>query len=219
MRIKQVGPKGPQGGLNPLADLAIPPEEMIHLPPKMDSSINHFYPMSETFTMQYKNFPCIWPTYIDSSKTGKEGRRIGKEDAVEGPTVHEISEVLQSVGVRHVIQPYKGYSRDTESRWYNQGRVLYDLEQLNLKGALEEAVVEEGDVPNLEMEDMNQKQVWREIAKRIPSMPGRIRRLADEKKAEEEAKKKAREAKILAAKASKTKAVAGSNKKKGKKKR
>ena len=222
VRVKQLGPKAPTGGLNPLADLAIPPEEMICLPPKMDSSINHFFPMNETFSMQFKHFPCIWPTYIDKSKTGKEGRRIGKEHAVEGPSVHEISEVLQSVGVRHVIQPYKGYSRDTESRWYNQGRILYDLEQLNSKGALEEVVVEVGDVPNLEAENMTQKQVWKEIAKRIPFMPGRIRRLAEEKRAEEEAKKKAREAKILAAnaaKANKAKASSGSNKKKGKKKR
>ena len=48
VRIKQLGPKGGgAAGLNPMTDLVIPPEEMIHLPPKQDSNTTHVYPMSK----------------------------------------------------------------------------------------------------------------------------------------------------------------------------
>ena len=45
VRIKQVGPKGGANMLNPLADLAIPPDQMVNLPPKMDSKITHCWPL------------------------------------------------------------------------------------------------------------------------------------------------------------------------------
>jgi len=41
VRVKQV-PQKPF--VNPLADLAIPPDEMISLPPKPDSNISHPWP-------------------------------------------------------------------------------------------------------------------------------------------------------------------------------
>jgi signal recognition particle subunit SRP19 len=214
--------------MNPLQDLMIPQEEMINLPPKMDSSINHFWPLSQTFSMNYKSFVCLWPTYIDSSKTVKEGRRIGKSLGVDQPSVQDISEVLQTINVRHVIQPYKGYPRDTESRWYNEGRVLYDLEQIEERqgGVIDindsGAAIDVDDVPELtEDGTMTQKDCWKLIASKIEHMPGRKRRLAEEKKQKEEEKKKAREESrkaALTAKASKS-STGGSNKKKGKKKR
>jgi hypothetical protein len=47
VRVKQVGPKMP-ANMNPLADLAIPPEEMINLPVKPDSNADFmFWPFSE----------------------------------------------------------------------------------------------------------------------------------------------------------------------------
>eukprot|EP00568_Trieres_chinensis_P011422 CAMPEP_0183308200 /NCGR_PEP_ID=MMETSP0160_2-20130417/20385_1 /TAXON_ID=2839 ORGANISM="Odontella Sinensis, Strain Grunow 1884" /NCGR_SAMPLE_ID=MMETSP0160_2 /ASSEMBLY_ACC=CAM_ASM_000250 /LENGTH=136 /DNA_ID=CAMNT_0025471985 /DNA_START=35 /DNA_END=441 /DNA_ORIENTATION=+ len=124
VRVKQVGPKAP---VNPLADLVVPPEEMIHLPPKPDSNITHIWPMSETFTMDYKQFHAIYPTYLDATKTVKLGRRIAASDAVPDPSVQEIGEALRAMNVRHAVQPYKGYPRDAESRWDNPGRVLVDL--------------------------------------------------------------------------------------------
>lgn len=231
VRIKQMGPKAP---INPLQELMVPPEEMITLPPKMDSSITNFWPMSQAFSMKYKEFPCIWPTYIDATKTMKEGRRIKKEEAVETPTVQDISEVLQSMNVRHAIQPYKGYPRDVESRWYNLGRILYDIEQLKERvgGVVEvkSSFMEPIDIDNVpdieededeEDEHLTQKQCWKIIASKIETMPGRIaRKLAKKKELEEEARKeKAR--KIAAAKSSKANknTGVGTNKKKGKKKR
>ena len=158
----------------------------------------------------------------------KEGRRISKEDAVDTPSIQDISEVLQSMNVRHAIQPYKGYSRDEESRWFNQGRILYDLEQMeervggvvnihsNSSGA-----IDVDDVPELNDEIMTQKKCWKLIASKVETMPGRIaRKLANKKALEEEARKE--KAKKIAAskntKASKS-TGGGSNKKKGKKKR
>ena len=52
VRIKQVGPKG-ANMLNPLADLAIPPDQMVNLPPKMDSKITHCWPLCKCIIYLY----------------------------------------------------------------------------------------------------------------------------------------------------------------------
>jgi signal recognition particle subunit SRP19 len=226
VRVKQVGPKG--ASMNPLQDLMVAPEEMITLPPKMDSSITHFWPLSQTFSMNYKTFPCIWPTYIDASKTMKEGRRIKKEVSVENPTVQDISEVLQSMNVRHAIQPYKGYPRDVESRWFNTGRILFDIEQMEERvgGVVSindpSDAIDVDDVPELNDDvAMTQKQCWKMIASKVESMPGRIARKVEKKKALEDEARKERAKKATAAKNSKASKSTGggSNKKKGKKRR
>eukprot|EP00567_Pseudictyota_dubia_P002128 CAMPEP_0197468204 /NCGR_PEP_ID=MMETSP1175-20131217/65963_1 /TAXON_ID=1003142 /ORGANISM="Triceratium dubium, Strain CCMP147" /LENGTH=214 /DNA_ID=CAMNT_0043004299 /DNA_START=6 /DNA_END=646 /DNA_ORIENTATION=- len=207
VRVKQVGPKGGMP-VNPLADLAIPPEEMINLPPKPDTNISHVWPMSETFTMDYKRFHAIYPTYMDSTKTTKQGRRIASSDAVPEPSVYDIGEALQLMNVRHVVQPYKGYPRDPESRWDNPGRVLVDLGAAAESGVLTAGSDGAFDVDNMPDLDgdigggaaggMNKKVLCRELAKRIPSLPSRIRRLEEKKKAEEE-ERKAREKEAAAA--------------------
>lgn len=79
--------------------------------------------------MEYKQFSQIYPTFIDSTKTVKRGRRISAEHAVPTPTVMDITHALQAMGIRHVVQPYKGYSRDVESQWGNPGRVFVDMEK------------------------------------------------------------------------------------------
>ena len=177
----------------------------------------------EAMSMDPSRYQTIYPTYLDSTKTVKMGRRIAASDAVENPTVNEIGEALRALRMRHVVQPYKGYSRDTESRWDNPGRVLVDLR---------------GDpVPNLmpgvtsddNMNSMNdgqfttKKDLLKEIAKIIPSLHIRIQRLEEEKKQAEEAKKKEKEMQLAKSKApaSGGAGVSGttSRKKKGKKKR
>mmetsp|Transcript_16002 Transcript_16002/g.23408 ORF Transcript_16002/g.23408 Transcript_16002/m.23408 type:complete len:233 (+) Transcript_16002:85-783(+) len=224
VRIKQVGAKS--APLNPLQDLMVPPDEIIQLPPKMDSNITHFVPASEAYRMNYKSnaFACIWPTYIDADKTTKEGRRIAKADAVVNPSVQDVSEVLESLGVRHVVQPYKGYPRDVESRWDNPGRVLYDLDEVQPEEA-KIVELDDDDIPNLGDDDddddtLTQKQIWKLVASKIESMPGRKQRLIEAKQREEEEKKKARDdARMRAVLQSKKATTGGSNKKKGKKRR
>lgn len=77
----------------------------------------------ETFSMDYSSFFVIYPSYMDSTKTIKQGRRISHDHAVETPTVNDIGEALQSLQLRHVLEPNKGYSRDPTTMWDNLGRV------------------------------------------------------------------------------------------------
>mmetsp|Transcript_15778 Transcript_15778/g.22439 ORF Transcript_15778/g.22439 Transcript_15778/m.22439 type:complete len:258 (+) Transcript_15778:37-810(+) len=249
VRVKQLGPKGGGAPINPLADLAIPPEEMINLPPKPDPNITHIWPLAETFTMQYKRFNVIWPSNLDSTKSVKLGRCISTADAVPDPAVTEISEALQTLNIRHAVQPYKGYPRDTESRWYNAGRVMVDMEQAAQRingrggGRVDRNTVGEmgpdgsfdlNSIPNIDndgedKEDgentsqdgkMNKRILMKEIAKLVPTMPSRIRRMEEKKKAEEEEKRKKRdEARAKAAAKISGAGGGGSNKKKGKKRR
>ncbi len=50
VRVKQIGGNNgmPKMPINPLSDLAIPPDEMIHLPTKPDSNSGYmFWPVGE----------------------------------------------------------------------------------------------------------------------------------------------------------------------------
>jgi signal recognition particle subunit SRP19 len=228
--VKQLGPKGgmPMIG-NPMDELSIPPDEMIQLPPRMDKSFSQIWPLSETFTMKYDRFSVIYPNYLDSTKTVKQGRRISSVEAVEKPTVMDIGLALQLLGMRHVVQPYKGYPRDAESRWENLGRVLVDLPKQKSDGFDTDSVVELGvdgafDVDGQSgSETWNKKQLLREIAARIPQLTSRKERIAREKawQAAEE-QRAAEEAALLHKSASQkvSTTVTGNKKKiKGKKKR
>jgi signal recognition particle subunit SRP19 len=179
-RVQMKKVKDPSAALKSLAnpfgsgavDMFAQGLDEIKLPPKPDPSVSYPWPSFDYKVLQdCDRFFTVYPTYLDSLKTVKLGRRIPKEIAVDKPTVMEISEVLQSLRLRHVIEPHKGYSRDVESRWYNLGRVLVDKKQ---KGVipLDERVV-----------FRNKMELLKEIAKRIPTCPSRRRRLEEEKKA------------------------------------
>jgi signal recognition particle subunit SEC65 len=49
------------------------------------------------------------------------------ESFVLSPTIQEISMALQQLNIRHVLQPYKCYSRDHTSIYTNPGRCLIDI--------------------------------------------------------------------------------------------
>jgi signal recognition particle subunit SRP19 len=196
VRIKQVGPKQPAMPVNPMEGLQIPTDEMVHLPPPPDRSYKLFWPMHETFSMDTTGFQVIYPSYLDSTKTIKKGRRIGAEKAVETPTVMDLSQAVQSMQIRHVIQPYKGYSRDTACQWDNPGRILVDVS------------------------NYKKKELLHELAIRLPILPDRIARLEREKMEKEETEKVRAEAAAAAAAAVKSqpKKIIGKKGKKGKKK-
>jgi signal recognition particle subunit SRP19 len=239
-RVKQVGPKV-GNALNPLADLMIPPEEMITLPPKPDPKTMHFWPLHETFSMKYDNFCVLWPTYMDSTKTVANGRRLSKDDSVKEPSVYEISEALQSLQIRHVIQPYKGYPRDVESRWDNPGRVLVDMDGYRQKQQTNDDDVPEimefdadtDDLSNIKMEEQESSSnnnsgvtkltLMRELTKRIPHTQARIKRLEEKERELRLEKQKEIESKRTSAATNKAKSNTGGgsnkSKKKGKKKR
>ena len=198
--------------------------------------------LDETFCMKYEKFSVVWPTYMDSTKTISKGRRLSKEDAVEEPSVYEISEALQSLQIRHVLQPYKGYPPDVESRWDNPGRVLVDMDgykqkqqQTNNHNDDDIPVMEyDADTDDLTMiqneEEEEEEHVpitkltlMRELAKRIPHTQARVKKLEEkerqlrlEKQKQAEANRAAAAAKI---KGTSTNSGTNKSKKKGKKKR
>mmetsp|Transcript_27928 Transcript_27928/g.59796 ORF Transcript_27928/g.59796 Transcript_27928/m.59796 type:complete len:224 (+) Transcript_27928:167-838(+) len=215
IRIKQTGPTKAQkdmmkqmaSGANPMEEFMIPPEEMVHLPPAPDRNFQMFWPIQESFSMDPTNFFVIYPSYLDSSKTIKQGRRIGAEKAVDTPTVQDISEALASMSIRHVSQPHKGYSRDATTLWDNPGRVRVDPSVL------------EGDL-------YTKRSLMAELASIVRELPSRTRRLevtaavararqAKRLEAQEKKKQLARQQH----KQKSSQASSRSNKKKGKKKR
>jgi signal recognition particle subunit SRP19 len=195
VRVKQVGPKAPAMPMNPMEALQIPPTEMIQLPPPADRSYQVFWPLQESFSMDTTSFQVIYPSYLDSSKTVKEGRRLPSGLAVPTPTVSDISLALQTLQVRHVLQPYKGYSRDCQTLWDNPGRVKVNVSQYS------------------------KKELLRMVAAAVPALPARVQRL--EREAAEAAvseQKLLAEKEELAKSAAPKKAVTGVvGKKKGKK--
>ena len=226
VRVKQVGPKMPSIG-NPLDSFAIPPEDMIQLPPKPNKNAAIIWPLSETFTLKYDGFQVIYPNYLDSTKTVKQGRRISADVSVDTPTVADISGALQAMNIKHVIQPNKCYSRDAESHWDNKGRILVDIQKGQGDGAMELGadgafdVSDENDVPDMGGgSGMNKKKMLKEIAARIPHLKARKDRLEREAKQKSEAEAKAKAESAAAHRAASSKVSASSNKKKkGKKKR
>ena len=100
VRIKQA-PNANKSFVNPFADLAKPPEELINHPAsKPDSNISYPWPL-ETSSFDWSKFIVIYPNYLDSNKTYKQGRRIGKEQALAAPSVQEISGALKILKLRH----------------------------------------------------------------------------------------------------------------------
>ena len=159
--------------------------------------------------MNLHGFSVIYPSYIDSNKTVKMGRRLSKEESVPTPTVTDISYALQQLSIRHAVQPYKGYSRDITCQWDNPGRVLVDIPTTMV-------------IPEGQHSTQNPKKLLlKELAQNIPLLPYRIERLkreAEEAKVREEQERKEREAARIAAQNSATakKNAVTSNKKKNK---
>jgi len=65
----------------------------------------------------------IWPAYIDSKKTKKEGRRISLKKAVSSPKLREISAAAKKLNLNPEVENNKSYSR---SWWESSGRVSVD---------------------------------------------------------------------------------------------
>ncbi|KAL6705575.1 signal recognition particle subunit [Coniothyrium glycines] len=66
-----------------------------------------------------KHYQCIYPLYFDKSRTRAEGRRVGKELAVENPLAREMADAAADLGLRTVFEPDKTHPKD----WSNPGRV------------------------------------------------------------------------------------------------
>ena len=141
---------------------------------------------------------------MNSCKTMKLGRRVGIENSIPTPTVNDISEGLQILNLRHVLEPHKGYSRDPTTLWDNPGRV-----KVEPTGG-----------------QYTKRSLLIELSSIIITLPSRIRRIeviaAVEKAKEIKRQEQQEEKKKLAISSNQPKASklpTSKNKKKGKKKR
>lgn len=73
----------------------------------------------EQIIVEAKTWSSVYPAYIDSTLTCAEGRRIGKGHGVAYPQLLEISDALRKLGLQHVVEGHKRYSRD----FFKMGRV------------------------------------------------------------------------------------------------
>ncbi|KAF9195445.1 signal recognition particle subunit [Haplosporangium sp. Z 767] len=69
---------------------------------------------------QFKDWMCVYPCYIDGTKTVAEGRRIPKSKAcIKQPWAKDIVEALKELRMSQAFEPGKTHPRD----WANRGRV------------------------------------------------------------------------------------------------
>ncbi|KAI9791365.1 MAG: signal recognition particle subunit [Candelina submexicana] len=74
---------------------------------------------------KHKRWQCIYPVYFDKTRSRAEGRRVGKELAVQNPLAREMVDAVQSLGLNVVFEPGKVHPKD----WSNPGRVRVLLKQ------------------------------------------------------------------------------------------
>lgn len=72
---------------------------------------------------KYKDFQCLYPVYFDKNRTRAEGRRVGKDLAVENPMAREIVTACGRLRLETLFEPAKTHPKD----WSNPGRVKIKL--------------------------------------------------------------------------------------------
>ena len=85
-----------------------------------------FFPNSATHAEQCR-FICIYPAYINAKKTRAQGRRIGKSKAVDNPSVNEIRDILENVGLKVIVEANRLYCREESREPQYRGRVRVQL--------------------------------------------------------------------------------------------
>jgi signal recognition particle subunit SRP19 len=73
--------------------------------------------------MRKQDKAIIWPTYFDSAKTRKEGRRVPKSLAVQSPRITEITDAVAKLGLKHEVAAEVGYSK---TPWAKTGMLLVE---------------------------------------------------------------------------------------------
>ncbi|OBT67930.1 hypothetical protein VE03_02586 [Pseudogymnoascus sp. 23342-1-I1] len=68
---------------------------------------------------KYRDFQCLYPVYFDKNRSRAEGRRVGKELAVENPMAREIVNACGRLRLETLFEPTKLHPKD----WSNPGRV------------------------------------------------------------------------------------------------
>jgi signal recognition particle subunit SRP19 len=63
----------------------------------------------------------LWPAYFDSAKTREDGRQIPKSLAVPSPTILEIKNAVEKLGLECELIPNAGYPK---TPWLKIGTLL-----------------------------------------------------------------------------------------------
>lgn len=71
----------------------------------------------------------IWPVYLDSTRTVKQGRKISKKDGVRNPSLNEIRRACYKLHLKPLVDKDKTYP----GLWYEHtGRVAVDTDMKKL---------------------------------------------------------------------------------------
>ena len=97
----------------------------------------------------------LWPAFIDAALTCKEGRRVGKAEAVAAPGIAAMRDSCTRLGFAADLEPGKKYPRDV----YTRGRVLVRFFEAD------------GTTP-VHREIRTRRQLLRAIVRLIPQDPG-----------------------------------------------
>jgi signal recognition particle subunit SRP19 len=92
-----------------------------------------FFPNTATHADPCR-FVCIYPAYINAKKTRAEGRRVGKSKAIDNPTVNEMHDILENVGLKAMIEGNRLYCREESREPQYRGRLRVQLK--NADGTL-----------------------------------------------------------------------------------
>ena len=65
----------------------------------------------------------LWPLYFDRNVSRRNGRRVAKKQAVDGPTVDALAKAAQSLGLHPEVEKTATHPSQP---WKPQGRVLVD---------------------------------------------------------------------------------------------
>jgi signal recognition particle subunit SRP19 len=63
----------------------------------------------------------LWPNYFDGTKSWNEGRRIGRNLAIERPTVDELARAAEMSGIPYKIDKSAAYPN---AWWEKSGRLF-----------------------------------------------------------------------------------------------
>lgn len=68
----------------------------------------------------------VWPVYIDSERSLKEGRKISKENSVKSPKIGEISRAARKLDFNPITESDKKYP----GLWYeSSGRIIIEVDE------------------------------------------------------------------------------------------
>ena len=72
----------------------------------------------------------IWPVYFDKSVSRLNGRKVSKKNAVDKPSIENISKAAKSLGLNPVLEKNAAHP---SRQWKSEGRILVDKKDAKSK--------------------------------------------------------------------------------------